>query len=332
MCTPCPLNSKSYKTGSSVCSCLKGYYRHRSDGKHMPCYKLPPAPINLTLIYFDQTSAILTWDQLNRTSNSNDPQPSANFFSNIVYKVKCPTCPSNVVFNPSTETFLDTKITITNLEPVTTYTVQIHSMNSISIPIDGGINNSFNNINNTLNRTSDNVLATSTTTSGTINDYDTNNTDYFDDTKTEYAEIVFTTGSAILSTVFNIKIVSITNTEAELIWEKPQPTESPIEYYEVRWFPKTDMDALNKTTLSTKETKIHIYDLMENTEYGFQIRCKTNLGWGTYSNIVYAQTHQSVSAFYDDSIQMSIIAIIAVAVVFTLVLGISIVFFLHNIP
>lgn len=115
------------------------------------------------------------------------------------------------------------------------------------------------------------------------------------DMKTEYAEITFTTESAILSTVFNVKIVSITSKEVELMWDKPVHSDSPIEFYEVRWFPKTEVDAINKTTYSTKETKTILTDLMENTEYGFQIRCKTINGWGTYSNIVYAQTLQSIT-------------------------------------
>jgi ephrin-B len=115
------------------------------------------------------------------------------------------------------------------------------------------------------------------------------------DMKTEFAEITFTTESAILSTVFNVKVVTITSKEVELTWDKPLHSDSPIEYYEVRWFPKTEVDAINKTTLSTKEMKAHIQDLGENTEYGFQIRCKTVNGWGTYSNIVYAQTLQSIT-------------------------------------
>lgn len=90
-------------------------------------------------------------------------------------------------------------------------------------------------------------------------------------------------------------MIAITNKEVDLVWDKPMHSDSPIEYYEVRWFPKAEVDAMNKSVLSTKESKIHISDLQENTEYGFQVRCKTLNGWGTFSNIVYAQTHQSVS-------------------------------------
>lgn len=101
------------------------------------------------------------------------------------------------------------------------------------------------------------------------------------------------------NTLSNLKpscrVISITNKEVDLVWDKPMHADSPIEYYEVRWFPKSEVDAMNKSVLSTKESKAHIGDLQENTEYGFQVRCKTLNGWGTFSNIMYAQTHQSVS-------------------------------------
>lgn len=98
----------------------------------------------------------------------------------------------------------------------------------------------------------------------------------------------------------------------DLVWERPQHSESPVEFYEVRWFARSidgaDQSALmatlspaniglgtNKTSLITKEPNAHVDGLLENTEYGFQVRCKTVSGWGTYSQAVYAQTLQSVS-------------------------------------
>lgn len=307
-CTICPLNSKTNKVGSPFCPCLSGHYRHPRDGKHMPCYKPPGPPTNLTLLFIDQTSAILSW---NAPQRAVDEQMDTKYRSDIVFRIKCSACTSNVVFNPSTETFNDTKLTLTNLEPVTTYTVQIHSQHGVSYSINsegqgaaGYDNSSFNNNHYhhateppSLSRPSD-----------------------LDDIKTEFAEITFTTESAILSTVFNVKVISITNKEVDLVWDKPMHSDSPIEYYEVRWFPKSEVDAMNKSVLSTKESKIHINELQENTEYGFQVRCKTLNGWGTFSNIVYAQTHQSVSPVYDDSFQMRIVAGSTVAVVFILVL------------
>ncbi|XP_038122807.1 ephrin type-B receptor 1 isoform X5 [Culex quinquefasciatus] len=310
-CTICPLNSKTNKIGSPFCPCLSGHYRHPRDGKHMPCYKPPGPPTNLTLLFIDQTSAILSW---NAPQRAVDEQLDTKYRSDIVFRIKCSACTSNVVFNPSSETFNDTKLTLTNLEPVTTYTVQIHSQHGVSYLLvqesafdkagaAGYDNTSFNNHYHHATEPP-NVRSSSD----------------LDDIKTEYAEITFTTESAILSTVFNVKVISITNKEVDLVWDKPMHADSPIEYYEVRWFPKSEVDAMNKSVLSTKESKAHIGDLQENTEYGFQVRCKTLNGWGTFSNIMYAQTHQSVSPVYDDSFQMRIVAGSTVAVVFILVL------------
>lgn len=304
-CTPCPLNSKSSKIGVAFCPCLPGYFRHPRDGKQMPCNKPPGPPTNLTLLFVDQTSAILSW---NIPQRSPEEQVDTKFRSDIVFKVKCASCSSNVVLNPSTETFNETKLTLTNLEPVTPYTIQIHSMNGISYAVVPD------------NDTSDGDTGTSNINDSASDKGSMSLDDSSSNVKTEYMEISFTTESAILSTVFNVHIVSITSKEAELVWDKPIHSDSPIEFYEVRWFPKSELDAINKTALNTKETKAHIEGLQENVEYGFQVRCKTLNGYGTYSNIVYAQTHQSVSPVYYDSMQMRIVAGATVAVVFILVL------------
>lgn len=273
VCNLCPPNSKTNKAGSSFCSCIPGHYRHPLDGKHMPCHKPPGPPTNLSLLFIDQTSAILSWNS--PTKPSEDHLLNQQFKNDIVFKVKCSSCANNVLFNPSGEVFNETKLTLTNLEPVTTYTVQVHSLNGPAYSLMNSL--SFN----------------SSSPDGTESPL--KRSGYGNDMKTEFAEITFTTESAILSTVFNIKIVTITSKEVELMWEKPVHNDSPIEFYEVRWFPKSEVDAINKTTYTTKETKAVLTELLENTEYGFQIRCKTVNGWGSFSNIVYAQTLQSIT-------------------------------------
>jgi Eph receptor B1 len=277
MCTLCPLNSKTNKAGSSYCSCVQGHYRHPLDGKHMPCHKPPGAPSNLTVLFFDQTSAILSWNPPSKSID--DHLIDQQFRNDIVFRIKCPSCSNNVVFNPSGDVFNETKLTMTNLEPGTQYIVQIHSLNGPSYSL---MNSGYNHSWSTGEGTESPLGSKGGRGSSS-------------DIKTEFSEITFTTESTILSTVINVKVVTITSKEVELTWEKPLHSDSPIEFYEVRWFPKSEVDSINKTTLSTKETKILISDLMENTEYGFQIRCKTTNGWGTYSNIVYSQTLQSIT-------------------------------------
>lgn len=138
---------------------------------------------------------------------------------------------------------------------------------------------------------------------------------------TEWAEITFTTTeSALQSTVSNVRVMAATSNEVDLVWDKPVQNEVPIEFYEVRWFPKPDFDIINKTTLTTKENKAHVENLNDNTEYGFQVRYKTLNGYGTYSTIVYAHTQPGVSSVYEDNVQMRMLAGATVAVVAILVL------------
>ncbi|XP_075152453.1 eph receptor tyrosine kinase [Haematobia irritans] len=332
-CIPCPPNSNAPKAASSFCKCLPGFNRHPRDGKHMPCYKPPGPPTNLTLLFVDHISAILSWNAPVRDQSNADTNPNNMYRSDIVYKVVCSSCSSNVVLTPNTDTFNDTKLTLTNLEPMTTYTIQIHSMNGVSYIAENGTtddrsgknaNDSFSSEENGGGKHDNEIpLVHPVPTSTTQQQQHNSNNQPIDlsQIKTEWDEITFTTTeSAILSTVSNVRVVLATSNEVDLIWEKPVQSDAPIEFYEVRWFPKPDFDAINKTALTTKDTKAHIEALNENTEYGFQVRYKTINGYGTYSNIVYAHTQPGVGSVYEENLQMRIVAGATVAVVVILVL------------
>ncbi|KAL5289859.1 EPHA5 family protein [Megaselia abdita] len=115
-CMKCPSNSSSLSPGSEFCKCDTNFYRSTS-GKHLPCYRPPSAPKNLTVLFVDHSSATLAWDTYS-TDNK------------IVYSIKCNLCPVNSLFTPSTTTFNETKVTITNLDPSTSYIAQIYSHSS----------------------------------------------------------------------------------------------------------------------------------------------------------------------------------------------------------
>ncbi|KAH8376029.1 hypothetical protein KR093_005601, partial [Drosophila rubida] len=321
-CVPCPPNSNSTTTGSPLCKCKSGFYRHPIDAAYMPCYKPPGAPMNLTLLFIDQTSAIISW---NAPAIDQDFRSKANgigkFRSDVVYKIRCTMCSANVMFNPSTDTFNETKVTLTNLDPVTTYTVQIHAANGISYLVDNGIFGNETYLHN------ENQLSNASSAFTSINNHQFE----LNEVKTNYSEIVFTTESVMFSTVFNLRVVTVTSNDVDLVWEKPVQSDTPIELYEVRWFPKSDLDSFNKTVLNTKDTKVHIDGLIDNTEYGFQVRCKTNNGFGSFSNMVYAQTHHSVGSVYEDTIQIRFIAgAIVTGVFFLVVIIVATVYFMRS--
>lgn len=230
-CTKCPSNSSSLSPGSEFCKCDINFYRNTS-GKHLPCYKPPSAPKNLTVLFVDHNTATLAWD-----TSSTD--------KNIFYSMRCSLCPANTLFTPSTTIFNETKVTITNLEPSTSYIAQIFS-HSNSKDIIGN-----------------------------------------------FSEILFTTKNTVHTDILKVSVEKVSDKTILLKWEKPP---FQIEFYEVRWFLKgSDLFDSNKTSsLKTKDIETTIENLLENTEYGMQIRWKTVDGFGPYSNIVYAFTQGEI--------------------------------------
>lgn len=143
-------------SGAAYCVCKSGYFRNKIDPKYVPCLPSPGAPSNLTKIFMDQNSAILSWNfpemflrKHHRHHHLTDAQGSSSSTSSsslspssgermapvdqwsfdMQFKVKCKQCSENVVFTPSFEYFNETKLTMTNLEAFTTYSVQLHAHN-----------------------------------------------------------------------------------------------------------------------------------------------------------------------------------------------------------
>lgn len=151
-CKKCPENSHSKSPGSAYCACKSGYYRNKIDPKYVPCLPSPGPPTNLTLIFLDQNSAILSWNypdkfvqRRHRHNRPNDDDhqvqdtnaqaqqafcaPLDHWCYDLQFKSKCKQCSENVVFTPTYEFFNDTKLTMTNLDASTAYKVQIHAHN-----------------------------------------------------------------------------------------------------------------------------------------------------------------------------------------------------------
>ncbi|XP_050466576.1 ephrin type-A receptor 4-B isoform X5 [Cataglyphis hispanica] len=122
-CEPCPEHSKASDYGFTECRCDPGYYRAEKDPKNMPCTQPPSAPQNLTVNFVDQSTVILSWNAPHMQGGRSD----------TTYKVVCDACSTDVKYIPNTETFNDTKITITGLNAVTTYRFQVFAQNGVSL-------------------------------------------------------------------------------------------------------------------------------------------------------------------------------------------------------
>ncbi|CAH1399861.1 unnamed protein product, partial [Nezara viridula] len=283
-CQPCPPHSKAPDYGLSECRCNSGFYRSPEDPKSMPCTQPPSAPQNLTVSFMDQSTVSLSWTAPSFLGGRTD----------ITYRIQCDICGQAVTYSPPTESFDETKVTISGLSPVTTYKFQVYSVNGVS------------------------------SVSGSDG---------------EFVEITVTTEASVTSAmVHNVRVTAVKASEVSLAWDPPispdPDSEVLVETYEVRCFSKQDKEDMNATSKLTKEPKATITALKQRTEYVFQVRAKTNHGWGEFSQPVTKTTGQVLGTPYivdEDNMQVRIIAGATVAVVVLLVIIIIMtVFFLRS--
>ncbi|XP_066998191.1 ephrin type-A receptor 5 isoform X2 [Anabrus simplex] len=121
-CQPCPNHSKAPEYGMAECRCNAQYYRAAKDPKTMACTQPPSAPKNLTVNFVDQSTVMLSWQPPHFQGGRED----------TVYRVVCDSCGPGVSYIPNTDIFNDTKVTVTGLNPETTYRFQVFAENGIS--------------------------------------------------------------------------------------------------------------------------------------------------------------------------------------------------------
>jgi Eph receptor B1 len=205
----------------------------------------PSAPQNLTVNFVDQSTVALSWS----------PPENLGGRIDIAYRIKCDACTLGLVqYNPHTETFNDTRVTISGLNAVTTYRFQIFAENGVSFMRSKQ--------------------------------------------SPEYADVTVTTEALVASSITNVRVTSVMSSEITLAWDAPPTTDGNdlendlVETYEVRWFPRSDIDYSNSTSLLTTELSTTISGLQQRTEYGLQVRAKTQRGWGAYSPVIFKTTGQ----------------------------------------
>ncbi|KAG1684092.1 Ephrin type-A receptor 5 [Nymphon striatum] len=135
------------------------------------------------------------------------------------------------------------------------------------------------------------------------------------------------TGKVIARSIFsNLKVISIQSDQVTLAWDPPSDAENSVETYEIRYFPRGIEK--NASLHDSKIARTTISKLKEKTEYAFQVRAKTNKGWGAYSPLVYEKTGQFLGEFVggarDENEQTRIIVGVVVAVIFVVFLVIGV--------
>lgn len=92
-----------------------------ADSKSAPCTQPPSAPQHLTVGYVDQNVVMLTWQ----------PPRYLGGRSDLVYRVQCDLC-VGVTYSPARSSLNQTKVTISNLNPSTSYSIQVYAENGVS--------------------------------------------------------------------------------------------------------------------------------------------------------------------------------------------------------
>ena len=120
-CLLCPAYSEALYTGSVECSCSDGYYRAPGDARTAACTRPPSSPRNLSYRWLDSGTLLLKWDPPLDEGGRIDTQ----------YRVECPTCSAAVVMTPKSPSS-QASVTITNLQPGSTYKFRVLAVNGVS--------------------------------------------------------------------------------------------------------------------------------------------------------------------------------------------------------
>uniref|UniRef100_A0A3B3WRF9 receptor protein-tyrosine kinase n=3 Tax=Poecilia TaxID=8080 RepID=A0A3B3WRF9_9TELE len=128
-CEPCPANTKSHNSRSLFCVCMDGFYRALTDPVTGPCSGLPSAPRGLVATPNSLTPGklLLSWQPPEDTGGRSD----------ITYSVECHRwegsqhlpCGEKIRYDPANTGLLDTKVSVSELDPYLnyTFTVEVHS-------------------------------------------------------------------------------------------------------------------------------------------------------------------------------------------------------------
>ncbi|XP_071528674.1 ephrin type-A receptor 4-A isoform X4 [Panulirus ornatus] len=284
-CRACPDHSAAPHAGASECRCDTGYYRAPKDPRSMPCTRPPSKPQNITVNFVDQSTVILAWQ----------PPVNDGGRTDTLYRVICDACGGHVSYSPpqvAEWSFNATQVTISGLNPVTTYRFQVFAENGVS---DQGRDPQYVDI------------TVTTEASGGF--------------------MVVGSEAEVPSMVSNVRVTSVKSTEISLAWDAPSDPYSEIEMYEVRYYVQDLQN--NSSSILTKKEESSLVSLQQRTVYGFQVRAKTTHGWGDYSPPVYKKTGHLLGTAYvgdEDNTQVRIIVgatvgafvVIAVIVIMTL--------------
>uniref|UniRef100_A0A671RPA1 receptor protein-tyrosine kinase n=1 Tax=Sinocyclocheilus anshuiensis TaxID=1608454 RepID=A0A671RPA1_9TELE len=131
-CKPCPKNTQPSGHGATSCTCKDGFYRATEDPKTAVCSGLPSAPQSLVA-----TTAQMS---IGRLQLSWRPPADTGGRSDITYTVVCERCEGRacqpcgekVRLDPSNTDLKETRVTVSELEPLLNYTFTVEARSGVS--------------------------------------------------------------------------------------------------------------------------------------------------------------------------------------------------------
>ncbi|CAG0878978.1 unnamed protein product [Darwinula stevensoni] len=300
-CLPCPPHSFAPHAGLSECRCDPGYFRAPQDPKETPCTRQSSFPFHSS-----------------RSHQERAPFKNYEFFSGP------PSAPQNLTVN-----FVDQSTVILSWNPPYNtggrtdirYRMECDTCDeSVTyLPAPAG-RESFNETKVTISRLRP-------VTKYRFQVYSENGVSDQSD-ESNYVHITVTTEAQVSLMVSNVRVVDVKSTEIVLAWDAPNDPFTDIEMYEVRYFVKGQEG--NASTVLTKKDENPFPNLEQRTEYGFQVRAKTDQGWGEFSTPAVYRMTGHVLAFVgdDENKEVHIIAGVTVAVVLLLLFLLLAAFFI----
>ncbi|XP_043531668.1 ephrin type-A receptor 2 isoform X1 [Chiloscyllium plagiosum] len=129
-CLACPANTQPSETGSTSCPCKDGFYRAPSDPATSACSQPPSAPEALTATAMG-SMVVLKWMPPSDTGGRSD----------VTYTVVCERCAwdtgsckpcESAVHFTHRSPFVQTTVSVMELEPHTNYTFRVEARNGVS--------------------------------------------------------------------------------------------------------------------------------------------------------------------------------------------------------
>ncbi|KAM5163840.1 ephrin type-B receptor 3 [Mantella aurantiaca] len=128
-CLPCPSNSRTSSSATTVCVCAAGFYRADGETPETPCTSVPSAPRHV-ISNVNETSVVIEWGEPAVLGGREDI--SYNLICKKCSDRTCSRCDDNVQFWPRQLGVIQRLVSVSHLQAHTKYSFEIQAVNGVS--------------------------------------------------------------------------------------------------------------------------------------------------------------------------------------------------------